>query len=210
VPATDDSTIVLVRHIPTKLNAAGVSRSWMRVGPDPEELEKQTPGIAKVLQGLGVAKLRSSDLPRASKTADAIGKEMGIDNEPTFDLRTWETGQGGKKDSETLPIRQKYMKYPEEKPPGGEPFDDFMNRSRSEFGKAQKYNAQNPDKPMALVVHGHQMMSAESLINGEPVDPKNLNTFEKDYPPGSVSLLHVRGGKAELERIHPATNKKEQ
>jgi hypothetical protein len=53
------------------------------------------------------------------------------------------------------------------------------------------------------------MMSAESLVSGEPVDPKNLNTFEKDYPPGSVSLLHVRGGKAELERIHPSPDKKQ-
>jgi broad specificity phosphatase PhoE len=195
----------IIRHIPTALNAKGISRSWLKVGPDPEKLEELGPGIADTLEDLGVVKIRSSDLPRARKTADWLGDKLGIPVSSTYDLRTWNTGSevSGKKESETIPIRKKYIKNSEIAPRGGEAFQDFIDRNIAEFKTAAQYNQKNPDAPMALLVHGHHLMAAEEMFTGEDVDPGELDSLDKNFPPGSVMLLHIRGKNAEIERIHP-------
>jgi broad specificity phosphatase PhoE len=200
-----DVNLPVVRHIPTKLNAQGISRSWLRVPPDPEKLEELGPGIADKLKELGVAKIRSSDLPRAAKTAQWLGDKLNIPVETTPDLRTWKTGSEveGKKEAETIPIRKKYIKYPEEKPRGGEQFQEFVDRNVPEIKEAVEHNQKNPDAPMALMLHGHHMMAIEEMYSGKDVDPAKLDKLDKDFPPGSVSLLHVDGGSARLERVHP-------
>jgi broad specificity phosphatase PhoE len=201
--------LVLVRHVPTKLNAEKISRSWLKVGPDPEKLESMGPGIAEALEKLGVAKLRSSDLPRARKTADWLGERLGIPVASTYDMRTWNTGEdvSGKKEAETIPIRKKYIKNAEIAPRGGEAFQDFIDRNIGQFKNAAQYNAKNPDEPMALVVHGHHLMAAEEMFTGEDVDPDELDDLDEEFPPGSVMLLHIRGNEAEIERIHPKGEK---
>lgn len=196
----------LVRHVPTKLNEAGASRGWLKVGPDPEKLEEMGPGIAKVLQKYNVAQLVSSDLPRAAKTASWLADHMDLpEPETSFQRRTWNSGSEveGKKEAETIPIRQKYIKNAEIQPRGGEAFQDYLDRRRAELLDSIEYNRKHPDEPRAEVIHGHDVMSIEAMYNDAAVDPKELETLDKDFPPGSVMLLHVRGNKAELERIHP-------
>jgi broad specificity phosphatase PhoE len=198
-------TIPIVRHVPTALNEKGISRGWLANPPDPEKLEELGPGIAETLKGLGVAKLRSSSLPRARGTASWLGDRMNIPVESTPDLKTWNTGTDveGKKESETIPIRKKYIKYPDEKPRGGETFNTAVDRNSPELKSAARYNEKNPDAPMGLVLHGHHMIFSEEVFSGEEPDPDKLDSLDKDFPPGSVMLLHIRGDGAELERIHP-------
>jgi len=203
--AGQETLVPILRHIPTKLNAQGISRSWLRVPPDPEKLEEMGPGMAKALEPYHVAKIRSSDLPRAARTAQFIGDRMDVPVETSEDLRTWNTGSdvAGKKESQTIPIRQKYIKYPEEKPRGGESFQDFMDRNTPEIKEAVEHNRKNPGSRMALMLHGHHVMAIEEMYSGKEVDPAKLNKLDEEFPPGSVMLLHVRAGGAELERIHP-------
>jgi broad specificity phosphatase PhoE len=202
---SQETIVPIVRHVPTALNEKGISRSWLRVPPDPEQLKKLGPGIVAALKGLKVASLESSDLPRASGTAKYIADEMEIPTKASYDWRTYNSGSdvSGKKESETIPIRQKYIKHPDTKPRGGEEFQDFLDRSESELKRVIEENRKNPEELKGLVLHGHHMMAIEDLMSGRPVDPKRLETLDKDFPPGSVSLLHVRSGGAELERIHP-------
>ncbi len=197
--------IPLVRHVPTKLNAQGISRSWLRVPPDPEKLEELGPGIAETLKKLNVNELRSSDLPRAARTADWLGEKLGVPVEKTYNLRTWDTGNrvAGKKESETIPIRKQYIRNSEIAPAGGESFENAIERNKPEFKEAQRYNAKHADAPRALVVHGHHMMFAEQIFSGKPKNANELDSLDDDFPPGSVMLLHVRPDGAELERIHP-------
>jgi len=199
------SSIAIVRHVPTKLNEQGVSRSWLRVGPDPEQLEKLGPGIVKTLKGLNVSSMESSDLPRASGTAKYLADEMNIPTKSSYEWRTWNSGSdvSGKKEAETIPIRQKFIKHPDTKPRGGEEFQEFLDRSEPQLKRVIEENRKNPGEPKALVLHGHHFMALEDMMSGKPVDPKRLETLDKDFPPGSVSLLHIRGDGAELERIHP-------
>ena len=198
-------SLPIVRHVPSKLNEQGVSRSWLRVPPDPEQLEKLGPGIVKTLKGLNVSSMESSDLPRASGTAKYLADEMNIPTKSSYEWRTWNSGSdvSGKKEAETIPIRQKFIKHPDTKPRGGEEFQEFLDRSEPQLKRVIEENRKNPDEPKGLVLHGHHFMALEDMMSGKPVDPKRLETLDKDFPPGSVSLLHIRGDGAELERIHP-------
>lgn len=207
----NETTIPIVRHVPTVLNENGISRGWTRNGPDPEKLEELGPGIADTLKKLNVAELRSSDLPRAAKTAEWLGRELDIPVETTPKLRTWNTGDkvAGRPESETIPLRQKYLKYPEETPPGGEPFQRFIDRAAPELRDAEQFNRAHPDAPRALVLHGHHVLAAEEALNGEDVDPAELEKLDTEFPPGSVSLLRVGGDRARLERVHPAPGTQE-
>lgn len=207
-----ETIVPIVRHVPSALNEKKVSRGWLRVPPDPEKLKEMLPGITEALKKQNVSSLESSDLPRASGTAKAIADELEIPTKASYDWRTWDTGSevSGKKESETIPIRQKFIKHPDTKPRGGEEFQDFLDRAEPQLKRVMEENRKNPSEPKGLVLHGHHMMAIEDMMNGRPVDPKRLETLDKDFPPGSVSLLHVRSGGAELERIHPKSGPDEE
>lgn len=201
--------VPLLRHFPTKFNSGTPgeerSRGHLKIPPDPEAMEKLGPGAAETLRELNVSSLRASSLPRARISGKWIADELGIPMEVTNDLETWDTGDkvAGKLEKETIPLRKKWIKYPDTKPPGGEPFEDFINRATAEFKTAAEYNRKHPDAPKALVVHGHHVIAAEELFNGKEVDPNELDTLDEEFPPGSVMLLHIRPNDVELERIHP-------
>ncbi len=202
------ATLPLVRHVATRWNEGGTgkerSRGWADVPPDPEQLKKLGPGIVAELQQLGVKRLLSSDLPRAAKTAEWLGKEMDVPVEATRRLRTWDTGDmAGKLERETIPQRKKYMKYPDTKPPGGEPFEDFLARVEPELRNWLRHNEHHPDAPAAIVVHGHMVLAAPAVLNGGEVEPEELDRLDRDFPPGSVILVGKSGDEITLKRIHP-------
>ncbi len=202
------ATLSLVRHVATRWNEGGTgkerSRGWASVPPDPEQLKKLGPGIVRQLEQLGVKRLLSSDLPRAAKTAEWLGREMDVPVQATRRLRTWDTGEmSGKLEKETIPQRKKYMKYPDTKPPGGEPFEDFLARVEPELRKWLKHNEEHPDEPVAIVVHGHMVLAAPAVLNGGEVEPEALDRLDREFPPGSVILVRKKAGKISMERIHP-------
>ncbi len=202
------ATLPLVRHVPTRWNEGGTgkerSRGWADVPPNPQQLKKLGPGIVTQLQQLGVKRLLSSDLPRAAKTAEWLGQEMDVPVELTRRLRTWDTGDmAGKLERETIPQRKKYMKYPDTKPPGGEPFEDFLARVEPELRRWLRHNEQHPDEPAAIVVHGHMVLAAPAVLNGGEVEPEELDRLDRDFPPGSVILVGKSGDEITVKRIHP-------
>lgn len=199
---------ILVRHFPSALNERSVSRGWLRVGIDKEEAKKLAPGVASTLERYGVDTLVSSDLPRARESAEMIAKEMDgdVEIESTPKLRTWNPGDevAGKKESETIPIRQKFIKYPDMKPKGGEPWGptdepNFMDRYRPELKDilARRKRGEN----VAFVAHGHQLLAAPHILSDEEVDPKNLPSLDERHPPGGVWGLYVNGDKIRIERL---------
>jgi broad specificity phosphatase PhoE len=108
-----------------------------------------------------------------------------VEIEPTEALRTWNVGDmAGKKESETIPMRQKLIKYPEEKAKGGEPFQDFLDRYRPELEKIIERRANGEN--VSMVAHGHQLLAAKHILTNEEVDPKNLPSLDEINPPGSV------------------------
>lgn len=180
--------LYLIRHAPTRLNTKTNERSrgWGMFPPDPEKLKELAPKIAAVLEGK-VTKLMASDLPRAALTAKAVAGELNVPYETSRRLRTWNTGDmTGKAEKEVAPLKKKYIAHPDMKPAGGEPFETFTSRWRSQLRQWMKHNEENPDDNVAVVVHGNMEMSAKPLLTDKPVTDDH---YESMNPPGTVLLL---------------------
>lgn len=179
-----------------------MSRAWLPIGIDKEAAEKLVPGVVETLEKYGVDTIVCSDLPRAEQSAKLIAKYM--DEEPeieaTRDLRTWDTGDlGGKKESETVPKRMKYIKYADEKVPGGESFQHFLDRYRPELEDIVKRREDGEE--IAFVAHGHHLLAAPHILQDEEVDPKKLPSLDEDFKPGGVFLFWVEGDTVRVETV---------
>jgi broad specificity phosphatase PhoE len=197
----DKPSAILVRHFASPLNEKKVSRGWLGVGIDRELAEKLAPGVAETLKQHGITKLVSSDLPRATQSAKLIAEQMdGVDVSSTRRLRTWNTGDmAGEKESVTIPQRQKFIKYPDESPAGGEPFERFIERFKTELPSVQKPG-------VAFVAHGHHLLAAPEVFAGkDEVDPKKLPSLDEDFPPGGVYGFYPGG---EVKRLDKETHDK--
>jgi len=187
---------------PTPLNERHISRAWLSTGIDQEAAKKLAPKVATTLKKYGVDTLLSSDLPRGEQSAKLIASEMGgdVDVESTRALRTWNTGDmGGKKESETIPQRMKFIKYPEEKPPGGEPFQEFLDRFGPELEEIIERRADGEN--VAFIAHGHHLLSAQHILADEEVDPKKLPGLDEDFEPAGVYGFYVEGKNIRIERL---------
>ncbi|MGA9389724.1 MAG: histidine phosphatase family protein [Candidatus Sulfotelmatobacter sp.] len=130
------TSMILIRHGETDLAGMFCGHS----NPDLNAAgEKQLASLAAELAALGIRRIYSSDLQRASRTAAAIGLRTGIAVEFRTGLReihfgvweglTWEE------------IERRYPKeaelwlnrFPAYSPPGGEPYADFVARVEAEF-----------------------------------------------------------------------------
>lgn len=193
---------ILARHFPTPLNERGISRAWLSTGIDQELAKKLAPKVAATMEKYDVDTLLSSDLPRGEQSAKAIANQMvgDIPIESARALRTWNTGDmGGKKESETIPKRMKFIKYPEEKPAGGEPFQTFLDRFKPELEEIldRRKNGEN----IAFIAHGHHLLAAPHILADEEVDPDKLPHLDEDFEPGGVWGFFVEGRKIRIERL---------
>lgn len=156
------SNIVLIRHVETELagtfcghsdpdlNAAGEHRLRFL-------LDEVTP--------LGITRIYSSDLRRASRTAAAIGEHIGVPFELRPGLREihfglWESLRWDE-------IQQQYpheaqlwaSEFPARSAPGGEPYRNFANRIEAEFKTVM---AKHSGGAAAIVTHRGVMLYALS------------------------------------------------
>jgi broad specificity phosphatase PhoE len=193
---------ILARHFPTPLNERGISRAWLSTGIDQEAAKKLVPKVAATLKKYDVDTLLASDLPRAEQSAKLIADEMGGDVpiEATRALRTWNTGEmGGKKESETIPKRMKFIKYPDEKPKGGESFQIFLDRFEPELEEILERRKEGEN--IAFIAHGHHLLAAPHILADEEVDPEKLPKLDEAYEPGGVYGFYVEGEKIRIERL---------
>jgi broad specificity phosphatase PhoE len=192
---------ILVRHFASPLNEKKISRGWLGVGIDKELAETLAPGVAETLKKYGVTKIISSDLPRATQSAKLIADQMDdVAVSSTRKLRTWNTGDmAGEKEAVTLPKRQKFIKYQDETPPGGESFETFVDRFSGELKQITQPNT-------AFVAHGHHLLAApEVLSDKDEVDPKKLPSLDEDFPPAGVYGFFVGANDVEVKRLDKET-----
>jgi broad specificity phosphatase PhoE len=121
----------LVRHGETDLNANHVIRGWS----NPKLNEKGLGDAKRVAGQLKDSKLDAiytSDLSRASDTADAIGKSSGAKVTKMKELRPWDVGVYTGHDSDDVQaLIGKYVATPDKPIPKGESFNQFRERSLS-------------------------------------------------------------------------------
>ena len=174
----------------------------MSTGIDKEAAEKIVPQVAATLKKEGVDTLISSTLPRSKQSMDLIAREMGdVETETTPRLKTWNTGDqvAGKPEKETIPLREKYIKNSEIEMPGGESWDEFMDRFGVELKDFQKRRAAGEN--VAMVGHGHHLLAVPALLTDQSVDPKKLASLDRDHAPGGVFGFFLENGKVRMERL---------
>lgn len=132
-----------------------------------------------------------------------IAREMGdgVKTESTPELDTWNTGDkvAGKPEKETIPLRQKYIKNSEIELPGGESWDEFMQRFGVELRDIERRRAKGEE--VALIGHGHHLLAVPALMEDREVSPDELADLDERHPPGGVYGFS-RGSKGvEIERL---------
>jgi len=123
--------LIFVRHGKTKLNDedAEKSRGWL---PVPLSLEgmKMVHDTAEGLEGLeDVKHIYCSDLVRGVQTAHEIAHSLSMVIEPEEQLRDWDVGDyTGKAIKDILPDTHALIDNPKKPAPGGEAYQDFLDR----------------------------------------------------------------------------------
>ncbi|MEN9581245.1 MAG: hypothetical protein RJA70_4254 [Pseudomonadota bacterium] len=190
--------IYLARHGETDWNNEGRWQGQTDV-PLNETGRRQAVALGKRLRSLGLAKLGSSDLLRATETAKIVGAEVGL--VPAFaDPRLRERGFGV---FEGLTRAEVESRYPEHwrsyqinrrnVPPDGEPFDALIARS-----SAALLDHHIP-APTLFVTHGgvmrslwaSSMFSAQAMQDVQPLENGAVVTLTIELVDRQLRLRQV-------------------
>jgi broad specificity phosphatase PhoE len=176
--------LYLVRHGKTSLNNDGKPtddkiRGWKDVPLDKEgRLEAKE--LGQIFKGKKIDKLYSSDLNRASETAEEISKATGTPVTKKFDLRPWNLGKHqGVSSSKVGPaIADAVSKTPHIKVEGGESFNNFKTRA---LGMARKLIEEAKQKKVVAVTHTRDLKLIQAWIKAgcqddNSIDPKEFMT----------------------------------
>ncbi|MGH9457181.1 MAG: histidine phosphatase family protein [Thermoanaerobaculia bacterium] len=148
--------LVVVRHGETRDNVRGIAQGWS----DSELTERglvQVERVAERLRDLGAGSLWTSPLPRASTTAEAIGRIAGLEPVPLDDLREMNCGEW---EGMAFPeihrgqpeLYRRWAADPHEPCPGGESFRDVQVRIERAIAKMDETVDGEP--ATVLVSHG--------------------------------------------------------
>jgi broad specificity phosphatase PhoE len=159
---------VIARHAQTNMNAQGKFNNDDT--PLNDEGKKQAKDLGTQLQAQGVTHIITSPSVRSVETAEATG----LPHVTSAMLNEWNTGIGG--GSVSSFDMKYYVDHPDEKPEGGESFNDFLGRVQ-----ALRRRASELDGETGLVTHGLTMKLWEALDkSGGKWDEVAKTEFLKD------------------------------
>jgi broad specificity phosphatase PhoE len=193
--------LIAVRHGETKFNGSDGkerSRGWLPIPLTPEGIT----GIAATAQKLARVKddiksVHTSDLVRAVQSAHEIGITLGKVIDPTEKLRDWNVGDyAGQEISKILPHTLRLIDNPDESAPGGESYNDYLDRAIPYLRKL----VESPDVHVAIN-HNRTMTLLHALTKngGEYPDTATLKTKGPVKPAGFMAIspewkiLHMEG-----------------
>lgn len=196
--AKQPTSLLIMRHFPTSLNAGEGkperSRSWSQKGIVRETAEPLAEKAARIFERHGVTEIGGSDLPRAAESARLVAEKMK--QKPPVRLnasaRTWKTGQEGQDEKKAREVRKKYVRHPDEPMPGGESFNDFRDRFGPYIRRRLMEARNNPNRKIAEVLHGHEVMDADHVLNDEDFPDEHWSRLD-EIKPGHVMELRDDG-----------------
>jgi broad specificity phosphatase PhoE len=200
------ASILIMRHFPTELNAGEgkpeMSRSWSRKGIVRESAEPLAEKAARIFDRHGVTEIGGSDLPRATESAKLVAEKMK--NRPVVtssaQARTWKTGQEGEPEKKAREIRKKYVRNPDEPMPGGEAFNGFRDRFGPYIRRRLNQAQADPEKKIAEVLHGHEVMDADHVLNKEDFPEEHWARLD-EIKPGDVMELRDDGRRVTMHEV---------
>ena len=184
--------VILVRHGETALNAARILQP--AATPLSERGQAQARAVAQWLaQRGGIGAILCSALPRAWRTAEAIGAALGLPVEASARLQERNFGDLRGQPYDTLGFDPLVM---EPAPPGGESAADFERRVLAAFSEmCRLHGAAAAD--LVVVTHGlliRRLLAGPLRISAEALRDLHLgNTSVSIFdaaPPHALQLLN--------------------
>lgn len=182
--STRPLTLLLVRHGESEWNAHGLLQGQTPHVPLSERGHAQAAAAARALAPLAPGALISSDLLRATQTADHCARQIGLDYATTPELR--EQGYGvleGWASCDAAKVVEWWD--PDWAAVGGESLTQLHQRVRRYL---QELCAAPPADVVALVTHGDTIRAAQAVAVGHGPEAMPLVT----PPNGSLTVLTMR------------------
>lgn len=187
--------LYLIRHGKTALNGSEATdriRGWADVPLDATG-RAQGDLLAAMFESKGLDDLYSSDLSRASDTADKIAAKAGLVNCPQVEFRPWNLGDfQGQESADVAPeLRHYVLETPTVPVPNGESFQDFEARFLPAFEKL--LDEAKTGKTVGLVTHYRCVKLAQAwLANGQAdqlaIKPEEF--LKADLEPADVLCVY--------------------
>jgi broad specificity phosphatase PhoE len=174
-------SVLLVRHGESRWNRAGRVQGQTAHPRLTRRGRAQARALATTLASVGVTRILTSDLRRATQTAALLGLALGIVPEPTPLLRErhWGTWQGRRRDAAEADAR---TLAPEEPLPGGESVLDVRERAGELLGVLGE-----PTGVVVLVTHGDVIASLLGTESAPNASTHRLPLAQWDTPaPGAI------------------------
>lgn len=186
------TTILLARHGETDWNRA--HRFQGHADPPLNDLgREQARGLVRQLARTPLTAIYSSDLRRASETAEIVGGARSLEPEPRRDLREIDVGEWS-----GLTMREIEERYPEgverhrrgaDGWEHGEPHAAMQERI---VDAVRRIAAAHPDEHVLLVIHGGTMRAL--LAAAEGMDFAEYRRTHGGFENGSVASIGVENG----------------
>lgn len=187
-------SLITVRHGSTSMNSAQGERSrgWLPLGLSHQGMSEMA-DTADTLSGMeGISGIHTSDLPRAVQSAHEIGRVLGMEIQPTEKLRDWNVGNlAGHPIDKILPLTFQLIDHPNTPAPGGESYNDFLNRVipflRTLIESSQLHMAVTHNRIVTLLhamsVNGGEHPDINILKHKGPVEPSGIYTLDQHWKP---------------------------
>src|SRR5215472_13043040 len=183
--------LYLVRHGQTKLNEENKIRGWKDVPLDAQGKE-EAQQLATYFQDHDVVLVITSDLSRATETADTIAEEHNLPVKDDKHWRPWDLGEWSGEDAESIVDDMLACVDNDGKcPPGGEVFSRFRERVQQGLDDAMRYAARAQGECVIVVTHVRCVRMVLDLLEGDesltyikqeadPVDPGGIVQVTED------------------------------
>lgn len=163
--------VLFMRHSPTSFDSGSTHRinGWMNTPPTAAGKSlaaDQADRLTALERELGatIHPILTSDLRRASDTADVLGKALHQDPIATGVLRPWHVGiYEGRPSAEAATPLQYYLEHPDEAVPGGEPYTRFLGRFLPFV--AQFFHQADPSTIPLIMTHGRNILTAKDWVD---------------------------------------------
>jgi broad specificity phosphatase PhoE len=198
--------VYVIRHPTTALNSSDPSkdkiRGWWDVPLDAFG-RQQSKQLARYAEALKPDEVYCSDLSRARDMARMIATACKVKLEVRKEYRPWHLGKfQGMSSADVIPQLKAYIRDPEKKVPGGESWQEFMERWIGQLRDCLSDHVLD-GRTIVGVTHYRNMKAAEAWIKaGMPGDCTRIDmpTFEKDdLPNGALMRIWLEGGRFRYE-----------
>ena len=188
------ATLLLIRHAVTPLNEQNRIQAWDDVDINLVRGQEDTLKTAQYLQGAPIFEIVTSDLARAEQTGEVLANQMFVPISSDRNLRPWDLGKlAAMRFADIQADVDYYIEHSSKQIPGGERFNDFIERWHEGLQGLVARAMQSPTGAIAAVTHSRNIEATRYLLSGSK-DSKSM-AKANSVPPSGVMALRIQDGR---------------